>query len=131
MPVVRHICGDALRTLGALDDSVDAVELAVTEACTNVLDHAAGHNQEYEVTFSLEDTKVIIKVTDEGVGFDHATPRKVSEASDESGRGILLMSALVDDLRFVSKDGDGTIVHLEKELELKENSVLRSLTPTS
>jgi serine/threonine-protein kinase RsbW len=131
VPVVRHICSDALRTLGVEDACVDAIELAVTEACTNVLDHASGGQEEYEVTFSLENDRVVIKVTDEGIGFDHALPRADSLPSDESGRGILLMTALVDDLRFVSKPDEGTIVHLEKSLELKEDSILREMTPTT
>jgi serine/threonine-protein kinase RsbW len=130
VPIVRHICGDALRTLGVEDECIDAIELAVTEACTNVLDHASGRQEEYEVTFSLEDDKVVIKVTDEGHGFDHVSPRPDTLPSDESGRGILLMTALVDDLRFVSKQDEGTIVHLEKMLELKEGSILREMTPT-
>jgi serine/threonine-protein kinase RsbW len=131
VPIVRHICGDALRTLGVEDPCIDAIELAVTEACTNVLDHATGGEEEYEVTFSLENDRVVIKVTDEGIGFDHVAPRPDSLPSDESGRGILLMTALVDDLRFVSKPDEGTIVHLEKMLELKENSILREMTPTA
>jgi serine/threonine-protein kinase RsbW len=131
VPVVRHICGDALRTLGVEDDCVGDLELAVTEACTNVLDHAAGTDDEYGVTFSIEDDKATIRVTDEGIGFDHATPRAESLPSDESGRGILLMTALVDDLRFVSKPDEGTIVHLEKSLGLKEDSVLRAMSPTT
>lgn len=131
VPVVRHICGDALRTLGVEDDCIHAIELAVTEACTNVLDHASGSEEEYQVTFSLENDRVVIKVTDEGIGFDHASPRPESLPSDESGRGILLMTALVDDLRFVSKPDAGTIVHLEKMLELKGDSILREMTPTA
>jgi serine/threonine-protein kinase RsbW len=130
VPIVRHICGDALRTLGVKDECVDAIELAVTEACTNVLDHASAGEEEYEVTFSLENDRVVIRVTDEGVGFDHTSARPDSLPSDESGRGILLMTALVDDLRFVSKPDEGTIVHLEKMLELKDNSILREMTPT-
>ena len=127
VPVVRHICGDALRTLGIEDESVHAIELAVTEACTNVLDHASGGEEEYEVTFSVSDDKVVIKVTDEGSGFDHQRSRPWALPSDESGRGILLMSMLVDDLRFVSKPDEGTIVHLEKTLRLREDSVLRNM----
>ena len=131
VPVVRHICGDALRTLGVEDECIDDIELAVTEACTNVLDHAAGHDDEYEVTFSVSNDRVIIKITDEGVGFDHSSPRPQSELSAESGRGIILMSTLVDDLRFVSKPDAGTIVHLEKMLDLKGDSILREMSPTA
>ena len=132
VPVVRHICDDALQVLGVAQECIDAIALAVTEACTNVLDHASSHDQEYEVQVQISNEQCDIRVTDAGGGFDPAAAtKKVSEPSDESGRGILLMSALVDELRFVSKPESGTIVHLEKRLHLNEDSVLNQLSPTS
>jgi hypothetical protein len=44
---------------------------------------------------------------------------------------VFLMAALVDDLRFTSKPELGTVVHLEKKLELTEDSVIRRLRRTS
>ena len=133
VPVVRHICRDALRELGVGADCVGDVELAVTEACTNVLKHAAGTGDEYEVTVAVAEDDCVIRVIDSGIGFDHeAVDREESAAAAaESGRGVFLMAALVDDLRFTSKPEVGTIVHLEKKLELTENSVIRRLRKTS
>jgi serine/threonine-protein kinase RsbW len=132
VPVVRHICRDALLELGVTGDCVGDVELAVTEACTNVLKHAAGTGDEYEVTVAVDEDECIIRVIDSGEGFDHeAVDREAAAASAESGRGVFLMAALVDDLRFTSKPEVGTVVHLEKKLELTENSVIRRLRKTS
>src|SRR5260370_2921108 len=39
VPVMRHMLGDALRGLGADDDGLAELLLAVTEACTNVVRH--------------------------------------------------------------------------------------------
>ena len=130
VPVVRHICRDALRELGVGSDCVGDVELAVTEACTNVLKHAAGTGDEYEVTVAVAEDDCVIRVIDSGVGFDHEAVERATEGS-ESGRGVFLMAALVDDLRFQSKPEVGTIVHLEKKLELTEDSVIRRLRRTS
>ena len=47
----------------------------------------------------------------------------------ERGRGVSLMRALVDNVRFESRPQAGTIVHLVKTLELEENSPLLSLPP--
>src|SRR5262249_11341848 len=41
VPVMRHMLGDALRGLGADDDELAELLLAVTEACTNVVRHGA------------------------------------------------------------------------------------------
>ena len=39
VPVMRRVLGDTLRRLGADEDGVSDLLLAVTEACTNVLKH--------------------------------------------------------------------------------------------
>lgn len=129
VPVVRHICRDALKELGVASDCVGDVELAVTEACTNVLKHAAGTGDEYEVTFAIAEDDCVIRVIDSGSGFDHDAVDREAEAEHgaESGRGVFLMAALVDDLKFTSKPEVGTVVHLEKKLQLDETSVIRRL----
>lgn len=129
VPVVRHICRDALGELGVERDCVGDVELAVTEACTNVLKHAAGTGDEYEVTVAIVEDDCVIRVIDSGAGFDHeAVDREVAaEHAAESGRGVFLMAALVDNLKFTSKPEIGTVVHLEKKLLLEETSVIRRL----
>ena len=129
VPVVRHICRDALADLGVARDCVGDVELAVTEACTNVLKHAAGTGTEYEVTVAIAGDDCVIRVIDSGTGFDHAAVDRHNAAGSgaESGRGVFLMAALVDDLKFTSKREVGTVVHLEKKLQLDETSVIRRL----
>jgi len=128
VPVVRHICRDALRCLGVARGCVDDIALAVTEACTNVLKHAAGTDDDYEVSVEVSDALCIIRVIDAGKGFDaDAWPDEDAQYSAEGGRGIHLMRALVDDLKFVSKPESGTIVHLEKQLELQDGSILERL----
>jgi serine/threonine-protein kinase RsbW len=125
VPIVRHICGYALREVGALKESVDDIELALTEACTNVLDHSAA-DDEYEVQISIRDTVCIIRVRDAGRGFDFSTLTDgVAELSAEGGRGIGLMNALVDKVKFTSRPEIGMIVHLEKELQFDEDSAIR------
>jgi len=129
VPVVRHLCRDALLKLGVAEDCVSDIELAVTEACTNVLHHASGNEEEYEVVVFVDENVCQIRVVDRGTGFDHAGAG-VSEAghSSESGRGIFLMRALVDDLDFVSEPHQGTVVRLVKTLTLEPDSMLRALS---
>lgn len=131
VPVVRRVLSTSLRTLGVEPDVVSDIELALTEACTNVLDHVADGEQ-YDVSAGITDTECLIEVRDAGAGFDHGSQGFAeAAASDEGGRGILLMRALVDRVQFESVPGDGTVVHLAKRLAWRDGSLLGRLTKTS
>lgn len=128
VPVVRHVCRDALVRLGVEDGCIADIELAVTEACTNVL-HTADGSTEYEVQVKVTDRFCGVRVIDKGPGFDHSTHGlESSSETAESGRGIFLMRALVDDLSFMTTDGAGTEVYLRKNLVLRPDSPLSALT---
>ena len=127
VPVVRHLFRDSMNRLGVEAECIDDMELAVTEACTNVLLHASDTKDEYEVAVEVNEKLCEIKVMDTGQGFDQESLAGQVDSSAESGRGIQLMNALVDRVQFVSRPQDGTIVHLVKELALAENSALRTL----
>jgi serine/threonine-protein kinase RsbW len=123
VPFVRHLCGDALRKLRVDDECVSDVEVAITEACTNVVKHSSGHD-EYNVRICIDGRLCEISVSDAGVGFDHAAhPAEFAHPSAEGGRGISLMRALVDNVKFVSRPADGTIVHLVKTLRLDADPI--------
>jgi serine/threonine-protein kinase RsbW len=127
VPVVRRVLNSCMETLGVAEDCLADIEIALTEACTNVLDHAA-MGDEYEVVAGLDDNSCVIEVIDTGRGFDadrlgHAE----ADPSAEEGRGIQLIRALVDKVHFRSRAESGMIVHLEKELQYVEGSPLQQL----
>lgn len=127
VPVVRRVLNSSMRTLGVAEDCVTDIELALTEACTNVLDHAA-QGDEYEVVAGLDDTGCVIDVIDTGRGFDADQLGHADAApSAEEGRGIQLIRALVDRVHFKSRPEKGMIVHLEKELVYEDGSPLQRL----
>src|SRR2546430_3475396 len=98
IPVVQHICKDALTNCGVERDSIHAIEVALTEACSNVLKHSDASDQ-YEVHATISDKDCVIRVIDTGRGFDgHSLGRDGAEDVAESGRGIALMRALIDDV---------------------------------
>ncbi len=116
VPVVRKVLGHALDVLGVQQDCVDDLELVISEACTNVLDHA-GPRDEYAVLVSIDGRDCTIEVCDEGDGFNHpppAAPGTLIDPDAESGRGVQLMRALVDQLDFAAGDDHGTVVRLHK-----------------
>ena len=124
VPVARRIVDTSMRSVGVSDGCVDDVTLALTEACTNVLKHS-GPGDEYEVTVRLDDDVCSITVTDVGRGFDFASLAD-GDASHEAerGRGVQLMKMLVDKVQFTSKPSEGSVVHLEKQLDYLDGSLL-------
>jgi serine/threonine-protein kinase RsbW len=162
VPVMRHMLGDALRGLGADDDELAELLLAVTEACTNVVRHG-GPGRRYEVVASLGRRGCRIEVQNSWQGFaggripglrrrpwpgtaSVVRPRRrggrpatlgrsllragsspggqageaVQEddiaALPESGRGIDIMRACVDDVSMTSGPEHRTVVSLSKRL---------------
>ena len=132
VPVVRHLCKDSLVRLGVEDECIGDIELAVTEACTNVLKHANGTGDEYDVEVEIREKRCEIRIVDTGGGFDHAERGvEAAQLHAEGGRGIHLMKVLLDDLKFVSEPERGTVVHLVKTLELKSESVMEKFSSLS
>lgn len=124
VPFVRALCEEAMTRVGVRSDSVDDVGLAITEACTNVVVHAARGGQ-YEVHVGFEADDCHIRVIDTGVGFAApGTDRPMPRPTDERGRGITLMRKLMDQIQFDSHPEAGTFVHLQKRLDLADSSPL-------
>lgn len=117
VPVVRRVLRGAMTTLGVEEDVVTSIEVALTEACTNVLDHADESDQ-YEISAGIDGDLCVIEVVDRAAtAFDGSGLGVVdADAGAEEGRGIQLMRALVDKVEFTSRPQTGTVVHLEKAI---------------
>jgi serine/threonine-protein kinase RsbW len=125
VPLVRTICRDAMNRLGVTADCQGDVALALTEACANVVQHAGGDENEYEVQVEFAGGICHIRVLDRGRGIDLRDSSRTETILDQdSGRGIVLMRLMVDRIAFESRPEDGTIVHLQKRLELEDGALL-------
>jgi serine/threonine-protein kinase RsbW len=128
VPLVRTICRDAMSRLGVTPDCQGDVALALTEACANVIQHAGGDDNDYEVEIEFTGGNCHIRVVDQGHGIDLRDSSRTETVLDqERGRGIVLMRLMADRIAFESQPEDGTIVHLQKRLELEDNAVLAAL----
>jgi serine/threonine-protein kinase RsbW len=124
VPVARHIVRNAMEQVGVEETCVYDVELALSEACTNVLLHS-GPGDQYVVRLDLEDRLGVIRVIDVGHGFDSAKLQAEDPRLEgERGRGLGLMQALVDRVDFTSRSEAGTIVTLEKDLTFDDEAFL-------
>ncbi len=98
---VNYFCKD----VNLPDEKLSNVLLAVTEATTNAIIHANKCDPTKKVTIdaSDENSKLIIKIKDEGEGFDPGNipdPTEPENLLKDSGRGIYLMKVYMDDLQY-------------------------------
>ena len=116
VPLVRGLLRRALEHLQVPPTVIDEIVLALTEACANVVDHAADQ-EAYQVDVSIDDSTCRISVLDDGAGFDVASATETRPApTDDRGRGLMLMQALVDRLQFVQDQDGRHRVSFEKRL---------------
>lgn len=115
VPLVRHLLRYTLTEIGTAEECIADVELALTEACANVIEHAEGE-EVYQVTISVKRGECEIQVVDTGNGFDQLIADEYPASDVEHGRGLLIMKALMDHLEFESHPEQGTVVCLRKAL---------------
>lgn len=101
-------------------DELFNFDLALSEACANVVRHAYKNTEpgEIEITLRVEQNQfIIIEVSDWGHGFtDWPIDVKNAEPHAEGGRGLFIMSELADSFDIVCADGKKTI-HFKKFLK--------------
>lgn len=117
VPTVRHLVAHSLSELGVVEEIVHDVEIAVSEVCTNVIDHAE-FGESYEVRVSVKGDDCEIRVIDRGRGI-HGTARVASGPTIEleRGRGLMIVRAVMDRVGLESRPDHGTLVTLGKRLE--------------
>lgn len=101
--LARLVAGQVGRLVGFEPEDVYDLKLAVTEAATNVIRHAAVES--YEIEFRALPRAVEVTVTDAGGGFQ--VSELPEEPDDQGGFGLRVIENLVDELSLESKD-DGT-----------------------
>jgi serine/threonine-protein kinase RsbW len=144
--VMRRVLGDTLRRVGVDEESVYDILLAATEACTNVLLHGGREVRRYTVIASLGTVGCQVEVADEGAGTAAARSEREPSAlagSDgrqpptaiarlpESGRGLAIMRACVDNVTLDSSPGRGTVVTMRKHIRWSNDAPLRKLRAAS
>ncbi len=99
--LARLVAGQVGRLAGFEPEDVYDLKLAVTEAATNVIRHAAVDS--YEVLYKVFPRAVEITVTDAGGGFNVSD--LTGEPDDQGGFGLTVIRNLVDELALDSRDG--------------------------
>ena len=109
------------KDLGVSDERMNGLLLSVTEATTNAIIHGNKCNLDKKVYINVlvEDKNIIIKVRDEGDGFDPSSipdPTEPQNLLKDSGRGVYLMKVYMDDLKYnATPNGMETVLVLKLE----------------
>ncbi|NPV45960.1 MAG: ATP-binding protein [Armatimonadetes bacterium] len=122
LSVVRLAVAGAAARAGLAVAEIDDVKVAISEACTNVIDHAfvgpaASASATFTVRINVGEGELRLEVLDEGAGFDpkHLPAATVENAAErERGLGVFLMQGLMDEVKIESAPGSGTRVLLVK-----------------
>lgn len=104
---LRDLAGDTARDAGLDERAIYAVQMAVDEAFTNIIEHAYGQecDDEVECRFEVEGDALIIQMRDCGGSFN---PEAIAdpdlsaplEEREVGGLGLFFMRQLMDEVRF-------------------------------
>ncbi len=101
------------------DETLHALKLALTEACTNSVRHAYhdGGNGRVEIQYRLEPDRLAVEVGDDGPGFEPQVLLGDGENElAEGGLGIAIIRALADEVEIGERSGGGSRLRFVKFL---------------
>jgi serine/threonine-protein kinase RsbW len=111
-----------IKKCGCADEGDSNVEIALREALASAIIHGNHENpgKHVHVHCRCEPSEISIAVEDEGRGFDVAAiadPTAPENQGSIHGRGIYLMKALMDEVRF---EHGGVVVHMRKSARVPQ-----------
>ena len=125
--LIRSATRSLLTLFGVTEDCVEDIQLALSEACTNVIEHAST-DDEYEVQVRVDDQQCEISVRNAGSDFDAAAlTGLMPDPRSATGRGVAIMHALMDSVDFTSDPQGGTIVRLVRALTVRDDGPMGRL----
>ncbi len=121
LSIIRDVVAKVASRVGFDTDEASKIELAVDEACTNVIKHAYANNsnQMIEVSIKVDQKKLIIIVADKGKGFNPDEIKlpdlnKSIKEGRKGGLGLCLIKTLMDKVEFEIKPGSKNQVKMIK-----------------
>lgn len=134
LEIIRTFVSRVAEKVGFKEDDINKIELAVDEACSNVIKHAYKRSpyKPIDIVIKIDYRKLTCIVTDRGKGFNP----KLIEMPDMKeylaelrvgGLGIYLMRTLMDEVDYDIRPGVRNRVKMVKYF-LKENDKVRKNT---
>ena len=119
--LVQVVLKDTLDQLGVEEDARHWIDVAVREAVANAIKHGNEQNpdKQVHVDLLLEGDELVIRIADEGMGFDPAAvpdPLAPDNIARPNGRGIFFMKSFMDEIQYGLRPEGGTVVILRRRL---------------
>ncbi len=128
---LRDLVSDLARQVGFPDSEIAKIEMAVGEACENVVEHAYAPEKKWQwqqpdphirMDIRTEAGNLIIEIHDHGQRFDIANfrPTKIQDALAQfqtGGYGIAIIRKFMDDVQYSSNDQQGNTLRMVKRLQ--------------
>ena len=109
------------RHMNLTEDQAGEISIALIEATINAFEHSKAENNVF-VKFLIEDDYLVIKVIDQGIGFDKTKveipkiENKIGKDERKRGGGLQLIQELMDSVEFESNN-EGTTVTMKKNIK--------------
>jgi serine/threonine-protein kinase RsbW len=124
LAMIRDFVNSVGEQAGMSATEVGQLELAVDEACANVIEHAYGHDSTKEVSVraTIDGDTMEIDVIDTGQGFDPAAVEqleleKLISERMTGGLGMRLMKTLMDEVHYAIIPGEKNELRMIKRLK--------------
>jgi anti-sigma regulatory factor (Ser/Thr protein kinase) len=127
--LIRSVVTTVSYELGFSPDEASLIELAVDEACTNVIHHAYDESAvtrtaapEMRVQIRPAPDRLAVRIIDEGVGLPHTGALGVSgieeyaSQPEPKGLGSYIIAQFMDEVVYDSPPGSGTVLSMVKYL---------------
>jgi len=110
---------DLAREFAFSENSINDMSTALIEACSNAIEHGNkfAKDKRVKVVLGFNGASATARVYDQGAGFDYQSVLSRPQSPDpmsERGRGLIIMRAFTDDLKFTFTEKEGLCVELKK-----------------
>ena len=129
LSVISDFVSKAMRKVGAKDESIAEVQLAVDEACSNVILYAySGQKGIVKLVLELVGDDLIVTLNDRGKPFDPTSvpPPDLEVDLDErriGGLGMYFMRKVMDEVSYSFDAEDGNKLTMRKHLMAKNSDL--------
>jgi len=118
---IREFVAQAAQEAQLDAQGIYAIQLAVDEACCNIIDHAYGGEDRGMIDCQVEvrSDGILVTLSDQGISFDPAKvpPPQIGKPLKQlktRGVGLYLIKKMVDKLEYRSTAGQGNVMRLFK-----------------
>ena len=113
--IIRLTTSGIANKVGFCMDDIEDLKVAVSEACTNAIKHSS--DDRFTIIYTMIENGLTIEIIDNGNGYDTSSINEPDiENLKQSGMGLFIIEALMDEVSIESQEGKGTSIKMTKYL---------------